>query len=162
MRDLTSAAPPPPGPGDHVRGPDGAPSLIFYADFTCPDCAVAALALKEMPVRVHFRHFAMSSRSRRAVPLATASEAAGMQGSFWEFHDSLFGDPGHVDDPHLWERCEALGLDIRQFDIDRRSGEAEALVRAQTSEALRAGAAGTPAFLVDGELHSSLAEAFPG
>lgn len=162
MRDLTSAAPAPPGSGDHVRGPETARAVIFYADFTCPDCAVAALALKEMPVRVHFRHFAMSSRSRRAVPLAAAAEAAGRQGRFWEFHDSVFGDPGHTDDPHLWERCEALGLDIGQFDIDRRSGETEALVRAQTSEALRAGAAGTPSFVVDGELHASLAEALPG
>lgn len=162
MRELTSANPAAPGDGDHCRGPEGAPEVVFYGDFTCPDCALAALKLREMPVRVHFRHFAMSSRHRRAIPLAAAAEAAGVQGSFWEFHDSLFEDPGHLDDPHLWERCELLGLDTERFDADRRDPAIASIVRAQTLEALRAGAIGTPSFLVEGKMHSSLPEALPG
>ena len=156
MRELTSAEPRPPGGEDHSRGPAGSAEVVFYGDFTCPDCAVAAMDLKELPVRVHFRHFAMSSRHRRAVPLAAAAEAAGEQGFFWEFHDSLFEDQGHLDDPHLWERCERLGIDVARFDRVRRSEETLATVRRQTSEALRAGATGTPAFLVDGAMLASL------
>lgn len=162
MRELTSANPAAPGEGDHCRGPEGAPELVFYGDFTCPDCAVAALRLRDMPVQVHFRHFAMSSRHRRAVPLAAASEAAGVQGLFWEFHDSLFEDPGHVDDPHLWERCSRLGLDPDRFDHDRRGPVIDGIVRAQTLEALRAGAIATPSFLAGGRLYSSLEQALPG
>lgn len=162
MRELTSATPAAPGDGDHIRGPEGSREVVFYADFTCPDCAVAALRLREMPVRVHFRHFAMSSRHRRAVPLAAAAEAAGAQGSFWEFHDSLFEDPGHLDDPHLWERCERMGLDIGRFDSDRRAPETLELVRAQTLEALRAGATGTPSLLSGGRIYPTIEDALGG
>ena len=159
MRDLSSAIPEPPGEGDHARGPLAGPALVFYGDFTCPDCAVAALALREAPVRVHFRHLAISSRHRRAVPLAQAAEAAGAQGRFWEFHDTLFEDPGHVDDPHLWERCRSLGIDVARFEADRRSAAVRERVRGQTSEALRGGAIGTPSFLVGGRVFASLEEA---
>ena len=162
MRELTSAEPGPPDAGDHIRGPGGSPEIVFYGDFTCPDCAVAAMRLKQLPVRIHFRHFAMSSRHRRAVPLAAAAEAAGEQGFFWEFHDSLFADQGHLDDPHLWERCERLGIDVERFDRVRRSGETVETVRSQTLEALRAGATGTPAFLVDGEMRTSVPDSIAG
>ena len=162
MRELTSAEPLPPNGSGHVRGPEGAPDLIFYGDFTCPDCAVAALRLRDLPVRVHFRHFALSSRNRRAVPLSAAAEAAGRQGAFWEFHDSLFVDQGRSDDPHLWERCKRMGLDTGCFEQDRRSPAVDELVRSQTSEALRAGATATPSFLAGGVMYSSLDEALAG
>jgi hypothetical protein len=36
------------------------------------------------------------------------------------FHDALFADQGRIDDPHLWTRCERLGLDVDRFETDRR------------------------------------------
>ena len=33
-------------PDDHVRGPDDAPLVVLYADFTCPRCAVAWMRLR--------------------------------------------------------------------------------------------------------------------
>ena len=53
--------------------------------------------------------------------LADAAEAAALQGRFWEMHDSLLEDQAHLDDPHLWERCEHLGIDLDRFEADRRS-----------------------------------------
>ncbi|MFM9140206.1 MAG: DsbA family protein [Solirubrobacterales bacterium] len=156
MRDLTSADCRPPGPEDHVRGPADGPPVVFFADFTCPDCAVAAGKLKSARARVHFRHLAISSRHRRAVPLGAAAEAAAAQGAFWPFHDALFADPGRTDDPQLWRLCEELGLSTERFDADRRSPAVLALVADQTSEALRAGAITTPSFLVDGSLVTEL------
>jgi len=158
MRELTSAACRPPGPEDHRRGPESGVPVVFFADFTCPECAVAAGELAARDALVHFRHLAISSRHRRAVPLAAASEAAARQGAFWEFHDALFGDPGRTDDPHLWLLCEELGLSLEQFEADRRSPEVLALVAEQTSEALRAGAISTPSFLVGGRLLAELPE----
>lgn len=162
MRDLSSADPPAPGPQDHRRGEAGSPSVVIYADFTCPQCALAAMALREKPVETVFRHMAISSRHRRSVPVAQAAEAAGAQGRFWDFHDSLFADQGRLDDPHLWERCRALGLDLDRFEADRRSAWALERVQAQTTTALRAGATGTPAFLVDGALTTDLADGLRG
>lgn len=144
MSDLRSAPVPPLRPDDHVRGPADGEVVLFYGDFACPRCAVAARDLAAQGARVAFRHFALRAKHERAVPLALAAEAAARQGAFWAFHDALYADQGHLDDPHLWARCERLGLDVDRFQADRRDPELETKVREHVREALRAGATATP------------------
>jgi protein-disulfide isomerase len=146
MGDLTSAPVPAPRADDHVRG-DPADAVIMYADFTCPRCAVDALALRAAGVAVIFRHFALRARHPRAVAVARAAEAAARQGAFWTFHDALFADQGHLDDPHLWARCEQLGLDLDRFERDRRDDAVIARVRRDVQDALRAGLTTTPSLV---------------
>ncbi|CAB4923972.1 unannotated protein [freshwater metagenome] len=153
MTDLTSASAPHLREHDHVRGPEGAPVVVVYADFTCGPCALAALRLAQVPLRVVHRHLVLRRRDRRAEPVAIAAEAAARQGAFWAFHDALFSDQGRLDDPHLWQRCEALGLDVDAFELDRRDQALAARVAGETREALRAGAATTPLLILpDGTL----------
>jgi protein-disulfide isomerase len=144
MTDLRSAEVPGPRADDHVRGPEGAPLVLFYGDFACPKCAVAHERLKQAPVRVAFRHFALKAKHPRAVALAHAAEAAGEQGRFWELTDALYADQGRLEDPHLWAHCEALGLDLDRFEHDRRSDPIAERVRRDVHDALRGGATGTP------------------
>jgi protein-disulfide isomerase len=152
VTDLRSAPVPPLRDDDHVRGPQHAALTVFYADFTCPRCAVEAIRLAGSDARVAFRHFALKARHPRAVALALAVEAAARQGAFWPFHDALYADQGHVDDPHLWQRVEALGLDLERFEADRRDPAIADRVRRDVQDALRAGATTTPAIFVEGEL----------
>jgi len=148
MRDLTSAPIPPVTDADHVRGDARDPGLVvMYADFTCPRCAKAALELREADAPVAYRHFALSARHPRSVALALAAEAAALQGAFWPFHDSLFADQGHQDDPHLWQRIEELGLDVGRFEADRRCDPVAERVARQLREGMRAGVTATPALL---------------
>jgi protein-disulfide isomerase len=144
MTDLRSAAVPALRDDDHVRGPDGAPLVLFYGDFACPKCALAHQRLRQAPVRVAFRHFALKAKHPRALALAHAAEAAANQGAFWELCDALYADQGRLEDPHLWARCEALGLDLERFDRDRRSEAVAERVKRDVRDALRAGATGTP------------------
>jgi protein-disulfide isomerase len=109
MTDLTSAAVPPIGPGDHLRG-EGEAGLIVYADLGCPHCAAAWAEIVACPSRIAFRHFPIASKHPRAPALHAAAEAAGAQGQFFAMVDSLYADRGRVDDPHLWERARELGL----------------------------------------------------
>ncbi len=153
MRDLSSLPVEPVGPSDHVRGGSGDP-LIIYAEFSCPDCALAAERLRASNASVCFRHFALAARSPRAVKLAIASEAAARQGFFWEFHDSLFADQSRLDDPHLWQRCELLGVDLDRFELDRRDPALAEVVAESATAAMRAGATGAPSFVVAGEIQS--------
>ena len=132
---------------DHVRGADGAPLVILYADFTCPRCAVAHARLAETPVRRVFRHFALKAKHPRAVALARAAEAAAAQGAFWPFHDALYADQGRQDDPHLWALVEELGLDVGRFEADRRGEAAAGRVERDTREAVREGYMHTPTVL---------------
>jgi protein-disulfide isomerase len=152
--DLSSAELPGLSAEDHVRGAPENPPVVIYADFTCPHCAVTSAALQRLPARVVFRHFALRSRHPRSVALAHAAEAAACQGMFWEMHDSLFGDPGHVDDPHLWERVRVLGLDLERFQRDRHEAEVAARVARDVHSAMRAGVAATPTLFVAGRAHA--------
>jgi protein-disulfide isomerase len=149
-----SAPLPPVGPGDHVRGPEGARLLVVYADFECPFCAALEQRLRELPLRVAFRHFPVRSSHPRARAAAAAAEAAAAQGAFWAMHDALFADQGRLEDPHLWARAERLGLDLARFDADRRSDDVAARVRADFRGGVRAGVPTTPTLFVDGRLHA--------
>jgi protein-disulfide isomerase len=142
MEDLRSAPVPAVRDDDHVRGEGRL--VVLYADLTCPHCAVAHERLRSEHARVVFRHLALKARHPRALALAHAAEAAAAQGAFWAFADATYGDQGRLEDPHLWERCEQLGLDVARFDADRRSEAVAARVRRDVRDALRAGATSTP------------------
>lgn len=144
MTDLGSAPIPAIGPDDHVTG-EGDEGLIVYADLSCPHCAGAWGRLRERPGRLVFRHFPVASKHPRSPALHAAAEAAGRQGRFFEMVDSLYADRGRVDDPHLWERAERLGLDLDRFQHDRRIPETEARIKRDFQSGIRAGVAGTPA-----------------
>jgi protein-disulfide isomerase len=149
--ELTSAPVPPVGAGDHVRG-DG-PEVVLYMDLACPYCAVSWLRVRELPLRICVRHFPLASRRPRAPALHAATEAAGAQdeAAFWALWDSLYADRGHQDDPHLWARVEAAGLDLERFERDRRSAAVTERVQRDFRGGIRAGVAGTPAAFVAGE-----------
>jgi len=153
----SSAPPPEPGPADHTRG-EG-PVVIEYADLECPYCARAHLILREMPITRVFRHFPVTSKHPRARILAAAAEAAGRQGKFWEMHDSLLEDQGHLDDPHLWDRARALGLDLDRFEADRRSPGVADRIDSDFRSGIRAGVATTPTQFVAGEAHPGVPDA---
>jgi protein-disulfide isomerase len=132
--------------------------VVVYADFECPFCAALELRLRELPLRVAFRHFPVRSSHPRAWPAARAAEAAALQGRFWEMHDALFADQGRLEDPHLWERAERLGLDVARFDADRRGGAVEDRIAGDWRAGVRAGVATTPTLFAQGERYSGRPE----
>jgi protein-disulfide isomerase len=154
LSDLGSAPVPPLSDDDHVRGPGDAPLLIEYADFECPFCAALVARLGDRRVRRAFRHFPVRSSHPRAWAAACAAEAAAAQGRFWEMHDSLFADQGRLEDPHLWERARAVGLDLERFDADRRSDDVRARVKRDFQSGVRAGVVTTPTVFADGQMYA--------
>ena len=125
--------------------------VIEYADLECPYCAKAHMILKALPVTRVFRHFPVTSKHPRARALAAAAEAAALQGRFWEMHDSLLEDQGHLDDPHLCERARRLGIDLERFEAERRSDSVAERVERDFRSGVRAGVASTPTQFVAGE-----------
>jgi protein-disulfide isomerase len=134
-----------------VRG-DG-PETILYLDLGCPHCAAAWQELTELALQLCFRHFPLASKHRRAGALHAAAEAAARQGEewFWGMVDATYADHGRQDDPHLWERASALGLDLERFDRDRRSAGVAQRVRGDFESGIRAGVATTPTAFAHGQ-----------
>jgi protein-disulfide isomerase len=160
MAELTSAAVPSIGPGDHVRG-DG-PEAIIYLDLACPHCAGAWVAIEPLALRLCVRHFPVASRRPRSPALHAAAEAAGVQRerAFWEMAESIYADQGRQDDPHLWARAEGLGLDLERFEADRRSPAVAARVESDFASGIRAGVTGTPTgFAAGARIDGDLVEA---
>jgi protein-disulfide isomerase len=149
LSELTSAGVPPVGPEDHARG-EGL-EVIVYFDLACPYCAASWLRIRELPLRLVFRHFPVASKHPRAPALHAAVEAAGLQGRFWEMCDSIYLDQGHIDDPHLWDRVRRFELDLDRFERERRSDAVAERVRRDFKSGIRAGIASTPAAFVGGE-----------
>jgi protein-disulfide isomerase len=154
VTELGSAPVPEPHAEDHVRGPDAAPLVIEYADFECPYCAALTLRLAGRRLRRVFRHFPVRSSHPRSWPTACAAEAASLQGRFWEMHDALFADQARLEDPHLWERAMALGLDLERFDRDRHSDAVLQRVKRDFQSGVRAGVVTTPTLFAAGQQYS--------
>ena len=158
MSEITRASVPGIGADDHVSG-EGREAIV-YADLGCPYCAAAWAEIRGLPLRLCFRHFPIAAKHPRAPALHAATEAAGMQGAFWEMCDSLYADRGRVDDPHLWERAERFGIDLERFNRDRRSERVRARVERDFVSGVRAGVSGTPTAFVEGRrLEGDLIEA---
>jgi len=109
--------------------------------------------LEQYPTQVKlvYKNFPLQShKSARAA--ATAAMAAGLQGKFWEFHDSLFRDYSRLSDEKIREIAETLGLDTERFDASRKSGEVLSVINRDLQEAQQIGVRGTPTIYVNGRL----------
>ncbi|MBM3144772.1 MAG: hypothetical protein FJ010_07340 [Chloroflexi bacterium] len=105
-------------------------------------------------VRIVYRHFPLASIHDKAFLATQASEAAGIQGKFWEMHDLLFEDFAEwtslsVADFQTWliGKAASIELDTAQFEADLNSEEMVTLAQNAWDEGQQLGLPGTP-FLV--------------
>lgn len=148
----------------HVRGnPDARVSIVEFADFQCPFCGrhhqlVAPTILQEYvdkgKAKYVYKHLAFLGPE--SVYAAVASECAGNQGKFWEYHDYLFEhqqgeNEGAFTKDKLLAFGETMNLDMTQFEKCLTNDETVARVRADTEEAQKFGVSSTPTFFVNGK-----------
>lgn len=86
---------------------------------------------------------------------AEASECAGEQGKFWEYHDYLFThqkgeNKGAFSKDNLKGFATELKVDAARFNACVDSSKFEAVVKAETLSAESIGVQSTPVFLVGG------------
>jgi protein-disulfide isomerase len=141
---------------DHTRGGGGrGPQLVVYGDFECPYTAAAmqsigALLKSGAEFQLVFRHFPLRSIHPHAGAAAAASEAAARQGLFWEMHDVLFRNQGHLESADLRRYAERLGLDLARFESDFVDPAVAARVERDVESGERSGVDGTPSLFIDG------------
>ena len=92
-----SAIPPVDMSTDHVSGATNPKiTIVEYSDFQCPYCEQLSgslsgfLETNKDTVRFVYRQFPLTSIHDKSLLAVQASEAANLQGKFWEMHDFLF------------------------------------------------------------------------
>jgi protein-disulfide isomerase len=144
---------------DHLLGGEHAPvTIVEYGDFECPNCRQAAPAVKLIlehwrgRVRLVWRHFPLEGVHPHALSAALASEAAAAQGKFWEMHDVLLENQGHLKTNHLRGYARRLELDPARYEAEMEDQLYLQRVREQIDGGGKSGVRGTPTFFVNGAI----------
>lgn len=151
--------------GDHLFGnKDAKVRIIEYGDYQCPGCKATAPVLKAVSTKYKdkvafiFRNYPLPGHGN-ARAAAAAAEAAGLQGKFWEMHDTLYASQ---DD---WENldsklrldtfvsyAESLGVKRDTFVTDVDSKNVLAKINFDKALGTKAQVSSTPSIFVNGEL----------
>ena len=114
----------------HTLGPANAPvHLEEFGDFECPPCGMFHPILEQMheefgdKLRITFREFPLVPTHQHALAAASAAEAAGIQGKFWEMHDLIYE---HQNDwktqfdvrPVFEGYAKQIGIDVERYKRD--------------------------------------------
>lgn len=142
--------------GDNpVEGDEAAPlTLIEFTDYQCGFCGrhereTAPLIEREFIDRGKLRLAVLDlplTMHKLAFKAALASHCAGEQGKQWEMHHRLFENQQALEP---WRaHAEAIGLDGDEFQACLDSGKYAGTVNRDMAEAKKAGASGTPSFVL--------------
>lgn len=148
------------GESVHVRGrANAAVTLEEFGDFQCPPCGALAGPIKELEkdydprLCVIFHHFPLLTH-QHAREAACATEAAGIQGRFWEMHDLLYREQSS------WSKTAdarqsfnayagMLKLNVDRFKKDIESEEVKARVAADQRHGVALGVQNTPTIFLN-------------
>jgi protein-disulfide isomerase len=151
----------PVGERDHVQGlrAPAEVTLVEYGDFECPYTRRARPVVRRLRQEFGdrllfvFRNFPLSRIHPHAQAAAEAAEAAAAQGKFWEMHDYLYEHQQALDDRHLLEAAEQVGLDAARFWQEIEAHSYAARVREDFLGGVRSDVNGTPSFFINGLRH---------
>ncbi len=143
---------------DHVRGAcsNDALSVVGYQDFLCPYCRRLRPVMRRLREVLGdrlvyvFRHFPNERANPGANLAARASEAAALQGRFFEMHDAIFDRELPIGRAELLQLATAIGLDPRRFEGDLDSEAVRARVERDVADGRANGVTATPTLFVDG------------
>ena len=146
----------------HVLGPPTAPAHIEeFGDFECPPCGLFHPVLEQMHkefgdrLRITFREFPLVPTHKHALAAASAAEAAGMQGKFWEMHDLIYEHQKEwktqFDVRPIFEGyAKQIGIDVERFNRDRASDTVAQRIFLDGKRGHSLGVQGTPTVFLNG------------
>jgi len=143
--------------GHPSRGPDDAPvTIVEFADFECPYCAALHPTLQKIAgdykdhLRIVYVQFPLAGIHSHAEKAGEASLCASEQGKFWQMHDAMFADQGHLSIEELKQKASMLGLNSAEFSACLDSGKYLSEITSDLTEGMKAGVSGTPAMFING------------
>jgi protein-disulfide isomerase len=132
-------------------------TIVEFADFECPACRNAAHEMKEFlkahnDVELYFMHYPLSNHLHAELA-AISSEAAGLQGKFWEMHDLLFEHQGPLTKEAIISIAQTIfnKKQMAQFEKDLKNPALLQKIKLQKEYAHNdVKIMGTPSFLWNG------------
>jgi len=139
-----------------VKGSENATVVLLeFTDYQCPYCrrhtlqthpSIESVYIDTGKIRYVSLDMPIASLHPLAFKAAEASHCAEDQGKFWQMRERLFASQKAL---VPWNaHADALGLDVALFDVCLNSGKHRDAVRRDRAEAKKAGATGTPSFVV--------------
>lgn len=155
---------------EHVFGKRDSAVIIYeYGDFQCPGCSQAAPIIKQLTdkykdkIGLVFRNYPLTTIHPNALAAASAAEAAGLQGKYWEMHDKLYDSQQVWRDLSVSERtdyfttlAQNLNLDTKKFKTDVESTNVRKKIDFDIALGKKQNVTGTPAIYVNDKDVSSL------
>jgi hypothetical protein len=158
--DYSALSAPPDPARDHMIGASDAPlQLVEYADFECPSCQAASLAIERVRKQLGdelllvVRHFPIIDAHPVAMLASEAVEAAGSQGRFWDMYQRIYRSRKPPTEESLHRFARALRLDLARFENELRNRTHAARVREDFETGLQSGVNATPTIYVNGYRH---------
>lgn len=147
---------------EHFKGDASATVLVEeFADFQCAACAQKHSVFNELmseyggKIKFVFRNYPLPMHNK-AYEAAVASEAAGLQGKFWEMQNLLFSnqqkwvsDAGHR--KLFDEYAKTIGIDVEKFNNDFLGINAKTRVDADMKRGNALSLQSTPSLFVNGK-----------
>jgi len=134
-----------------------------FGDYQCPPCGALHPILKTLKsefgdrIKLIFRHFPLTTIHKHALEASFAAAAAGLQGKFWEMHDTLYENQSTWSDvgdfrPVAINYARRIGLDVQRFTQDMDGLKVMGLVSADEQRANAFSVNSTPTVFIDGRL----------
>lgn len=130
-------------------------ALLEFTDYQCPFCKrhkdntqpqIESEYVDSGKVRFVSLDMPLPNLHKLAMKAAEAAHCADEQGQYWEMRDRIFENQRALEP---WNsHAEALGLDVSKYEACLNSGKYADAVKADLAEAAKAGATGTPSFVV--------------
>ncbi len=152
---------------DHVYGLPADKAqvvLIEYGDFQCPGCGqlhkTTEPLLKEYQDKIAFvfRNFPLPQLHPNARAAASAAEAAGLQGKYWQMNNQLYDHQADWENLSIEQRddmfasyAKQLGLDVDQFKTDYASDKVSQKINFDQSLGKQNGVNATPTLYLNGK-----------
>ena len=146
-----------------VTGPaDAKQTFVEFYDYDCPYCRASLPAVKTFyeahrnNMRFSFIEFPIPQQHGPGATLAArASLAARKQPEkFVAFHFALMSEEGEVTEEMIYADAQKVGLDVAKLKADMGDRELDTAIDRAHKLALRVKIDGTPAFIINGRMHS--------
>ena len=135
-----------------IGNPKGNAIIVEFMDYNCGWCKKSVGELSQLletdkDVKVLFKEFPIFGPDSEYA--AKAALAANAQGKYWELHQALFANDGHVNAAVVDDVATRVGIDVARMKKDMEAPEITKQIDNNHGLGQLLALTGTPAFIID-------------